>query len=288
MEEVYGLAGFEPPLPGRKPKPLAGGVPRPRRRGITVVIDKGLGLGETGDLLETGGEYIDFWKLAFGTPALYRSDILRRKIRLLREAGVEPFPGGTFMEIAFFQGWYREFLEKARELGFTFLEISDGTVSYSLEERRSLIRAAREAGFEVFTEVGKKHPADRVPTTNIKEQIESDLQEGAFRVIVEGRESGKGVVIYRGDGTVDEDELEELVRDVPDLDLLVWEAPLREQQQDLILRFGPNVNLGNIPPHEVLSVEALRRGLRGDTLRASLLGQVLRERSEPPGGADGP
>jgi phosphosulfolactate synthase len=245
-----------------------------------------LGLRETEDVLETAGEYVDFWKLAFGTPALYPGRLLKRKIGLLREAGVEPFPGGTFMEIAFFQGWYRDFLERARELGFAFLEISDGTVSYSLEERRSLIREARAAGFQVFTEVGKKHPADRVPTTNIKEQIESDLQEGAFRVIVEGRESGKGVVVFRGDGTVDEDELEELVRDVPDTNLLVWEAPLREQQQDLILRFGPNVNLGNIPPQEVLSVEALRRGLRGDTLRASLLGQVLKERVEPPGGAE--
>jgi phosphosulfolactate synthase len=129
-------------------------------------------------------------------------------------------------------------------------------------------------GMLVLTEVGKKHPADRVPRSNIREQIAADLGHGAWKVIVEGRESGKGVVIYRDDGSIDEDELEGLAT-AADPQRLIWEAPLKAQQQDLILRFGPNVNLGNIEPGDALSVESLRVGLRGDTLRAAILGSAI-------------
>ncbi len=236
-----------------------------------MVIDKGLGLLQTRDLLEVAGEYIDFLKLAFGTSAFYTRDLLQEKVELGRLHGVDVYPGGTFLEVALAQGRLREFLREAAELGFAFLEVSDGTVPISAEIRRSVIKEVQAAGFRVLSEVGKKHPADRVPSSNIREQIEADLEAGVYRVIIEGRESGKGVVIYREDGSIDEDELHQIVERVKDVNLLIWEAPLKRQQQDLILRFGPNVNLGNVQPGEVLAVEALRVGLRGDTLRAALL-----------------
>ena len=168
----------------------------------------------------------------------------------------------------------RDFLKRAQDLGFRHIEISDGTIQMSARTRARLIELAQQMGMLVLTEVGKKHPADRVPRSNIREQIAADLGHGAWKVIVEGRESGKGVVIYRDDGSIDEDELEGLAT-AADPHRLIWEAPLKGQQQDLILRFGPNVNLGNIEPADALSVESLRVGLRGDTLRAAILGSAI-------------
>lgn len=253
------------------PPPLAGRQAKPRDTGLTMIIDKGMGLMQTMDLLDLASPHMDFIKLAFGTSALYAPALLQEKVRLAASYDVHVYPGGTFMEVSLLQGRFKEFLREAGRLGFTFVEVSDGTIPMGMALRRKVIREALAAGFRVLSEVGKKHPADRVPFSNIREQIESDLEQGVYKVIVEGRESGKGVVIYREDGSIDEDELEQLVRKVKDLKTLIWEAPLKDQQQDLVLRFGPNVNLGNVQVGEVLAVEALRQGLRGDTLRAALL-----------------
>lgn len=230
-----------------------------------------MGLQETRDLLDLAADYIDFIKLAFGTSALYDEQLLRQKIDLIQSYGVEVYPGGTFLEIAAIQGRVSEFMDYARKLGFNVLEVSDGTIPMSADYRKDLIQYAHDLGFLIISEVGKKHPADRVPGSNIRQQIEADLDSGVYKVIIEGRESGKGVVIFHEDGSIDEDELEVLVERLPDPNVLIWEAPQKEQQQDLLVRFGPNVNLGNIPPHEIIALEALRVGLRGDTLRTALL-----------------
>jgi phosphosulfolactate synthase len=271
------------------PFPLPGRTGKPRQRGLTMVIDKGLGPRATADLLAVGGPYVDLLKLAFGTGGLYAPEVLRRKLRLAEEAGVLCYPGGTFLEVAVVQGRGRDFVSRAAELGFRGLEVSDGTIQMSLRTRGQLIEMAAARGLRVVSEVGKKHPADRVPRSNIREQIRWDLEHGAWKVIVEGRESGKGVVIYRDDGSIDEEEMEGIASAVPDTDALIWEAPQKGQQQDLILRFGPNVNLGNVHPDEVLSLEALRVGLRGDTLRAAILSNAIpaSSRMDPPeAGAD--
>lgn len=240
-----------------------------------MVIDKGLGVSAAADLLELAGPYIDLLKLAFGTTAFYSEAILRKKIQVAAAAGVLAYPGGTYLEVAVVQGKGREFVERTAELGFPAIEISDGTIQMSMHTRGMLIDYARARGLRVVSEVGKKHPADRVPRSNIREQIRWDLDRGAWKVIVEGRESGKGVVIYREDGSIDEDEMEGIAGAVADVNQLIWEAPLKNQQQDLILRFGTNVNLGNVHPEEALSVEALRVGLRGDTLRAAILSNAI-------------
>lgn len=244
---------------------------KPRQHGWTMVMDKGMSLAASRSWLELCGPYIDFVKLAFGTSVLYNGGLLRQKIQLYRQYGVEVYPGGTLLEIAVMQDRVKAFVQQAHALGFKTLEVSDGTVTLRPRYRERLVATLVAEGFQVLTEVGKKHPADRVPHMRIREQILEDLAAGAVKVIVEGRESGKGVVIYRDDGSIDADELESLARAVPDPNLLIWEAPQKEQQQDLILRFGSTVNLGNIQPDEVLSLEALRRGLRGDTLRHLLL-----------------
>jgi phosphosulfolactate synthase len=270
-----GTAPEHGPWEGVYAPPFAGRVGKPREVGVTGVIDTGLGAAAAEDLMELAGGCIDFWKLAFGTSAFYSEDALHRKIAAARRHGIHIYPGGTFLEVAVVQGKGADFLARTRDLGFSFAEVSDGTIQMSPRTRYRLIERAQKLGLGVVTEVGKKHPADRVPRTNIREQIAADLAHGAWKVIVEGRESGKGVVIYRDDGSVDEDELEGLVESVTDLGRLIWEAPLKNQQQDLILRFGTNVNLGNIHPSDILSVESLRVGLRGDTLRAAILSATI-------------
>ena len=240
-----------------------------------MVIDKGLGLHATADLVELAGPYIDLLKLAFGTTAFYSEAILRHKIEIALAAGVLVYPGGTFLEVAVVQGKGREFIERAAALGFPALEVSDGTIQMSTHTRYLLMDLAHRHNLRVLSEVGKKHPADRVPRSNIREQIAADLRHGAWKVIVEGRESGKGVVIYREDGSIDEEEMEDIAQAVEDPGQLIWEAPLKNQQQDLILRFGTNVGLGNIHAEEALSLEALRVGLRGDTLRAAILSSSI-------------
>lgn len=125
-------------------------------------------------------------------------------------------------------------------------------------------------GFRVISEVGKKEAGQWLDPLEALEEIASDLEAGAVKVIVEGRESGRDTGLYDAEGRLRGDELELLTAGLPDPAVLMWEAPLKSQQEALITRFGPNVNLGNIPPEEILALEALRQGLRGDTLRLAL------------------
>lgn len=242
---------------------------KPRTVGLTMVIDKGLGLTDTRDLLELASNYIDHLKLTFGTSAFYNTRLLRQKIELVKSYGVHIFPGGTFLELALLQGRIIQYLDRARDLGFTGVEISDGTINIDEETRYNTIKLARTYGFDlVVSEVGKKDPRDQSDASiPLYEQVNRDLNAGSDVVIVEGRESGEGVVIYDSEGNILGDELNQMVQNVSDLDRLLWEAPQKKQQQELIMRFGPNVNLGNVQREDVLALEALRVGLRGDTLR---------------------
>jgi phosphosulfolactate synthase len=248
--------------------PIQGRTGKPRTEGLTMVIDKGLGLNETKDLLRIAGEYIDFLKLGFGTSGLYPRELLEEKINLVKAFNIDIYPGGTFFEIAVLQGKLKEYLVCARELGYTAIEISDGTVQIPAEVREQAICMALEYDLKVLTEVGNKNPQDRAEVGHYIAQILRDLELGACKVILEGRESGKGAGFYDPEGHFLADDVEQVLEAVGDPQLLIWEAPLKQQQLELILRFGPNVNLGNIAPAELLSLEALRVGLRGDTLRS--------------------
>ncbi|SHF67581.1 phosphosulfolactate synthase [Desulfofundulus australicus DSM 11792] len=249
--------------------PLGRRLEKPRQQGLTMIIDKGLGLMETKDILNVCGQYIDFFKLGFGTPALYAPEVLEEKIHLVRSFDIEIYPGGTFFEVAILQDKIEEYLYLARSIGFTAVEVSDGTINLPSELREKVISRAADLGLKVLTEVGKKN-GKHYPVQYLVEQIRRDLELGAYRVILEGRESGTNAGLYNSQGEFIHEELEELLDSIGDPRILIWEAPLKNQQEELILRFGPNVNLGNIPPHEVLALEALRVGLRADTLKSVL------------------
>ncbi|AGL02606.1 phosphosulfolactate synthase [Desulfoscipio gibsoniae] len=247
--------------------PLGKRTAKPRNKGLTMVIDKGIGIGETRDLLQINYQHIDFLKLGFGTSALYAAGTLEEKIQLVRSYNIDIYPGGTFLEIALWQNKIREFLDTCKFFGFTAIEVSDGTIPLSEEVREQAITLAAEKGFRVLTEVGKKNNGAEVPVETLAKMALRDLQNGAYKVIMEGRECGLNVGLYDAKGKMADEDLQVIMNYIGDPSLIIWEAPLKIQQQDLITRFGSDVNLGNIPPQEVLAVEALRVGLRADTLQ---------------------
>ncbi len=239
---------------------------KPRRRGITHVIDKGTPLAVMKELLEAHGPLVDVWKFGFGTA--YVDGTVGAKVELLRGHEVRACPGGTLMEAAWWQGRSAEFLTWAERVGFDCVEVSRGATGLPASSKRDLIGAARDRDFEVFAEVGSKDPHEPALASEWLEEARSDLDCGAAWLVAEGRESGT-VGLYAADGSVRADLVEALGRlgeDAP----VVYEAPLRQQQAWLVNHLGANVNLANIAPEEVLGVEALRQGLRSDTLRTSL------------------
>ncbi len=251
--------------------PVEGRSGKPRSNGLTMVIDKHMGPNRLQDLIQIAGEYIDVVKLTFGTSAFYSGDLLREKNRMLNQAGIDVMPGGTFCEVAVWQGRLEAYLSRAKELEFSAIEISDGTIEMDLETRKATIEKALESGFKVFTEVGKKDPTEALPLEETHRLIREDAASGSFMVIIEAREAGKGVGIFDKDGKIKQDDMEGIIAGVDDLDRIMWEAPIKNQQQALIMRCGTNVNLGNVPPDELLALEALRQGVRGDTLKQAYL-----------------
>lgn len=242
---------------------------RPRVTGVTMVIDTGLGLSAMRDILDLAAEHIDQWKFGFGTTALMPRAALEAKLSLLRERDILSYPGGTLLEAAVVQEHCRVFMTRAAELGFGAVEISEGTIDLPGERRRRMIDCARNAGLQPITEVGRKDPARQPVADELAAQVLRDLGWGAAWVIIEGRESGQGVGIYDRAGDIRSSFLDEVTRLVGDAaSRLIWEAPLRAQQAYLVCRFGANVSLGNIPPHECLALEALRCGLRFETFAA--------------------
>lgn len=251
--------------------PVQGRLLKPRTSGITMVIDKGIGQNRLKDLIETAGDYIDIIKLTFGTSAFYDYDLLERKNRMITSAGIDVMPGGTFLEVAYWQKALDGYLKRAEQLGFSMIEVSDGTIDIDRQTRRDIIRKVLDRGFKAVSEVGKKDPDEALPFSLMHELIHDDLESGSSKVIIEAREAGKGVGIFDKQGQVKMDELEQIISGVSNIDDLIWEAPIKNQQQTLIMRWGPNVNLGNIPADDILALEALRQGLRGDTLKQAYL-----------------
>ncbi|AEF96400.1 phosphosulfolactate synthase [Methanotorris igneus] len=237
-----------------------------RDEGITMVLDKGLSPNFIRDYLRVCGKHIDFVKFGWGTSAVQDRDVVKEKISIYKEYGIKTYPGGTLFEAAFSKGMFDEFLEECKDLGFDGVEISNGSMDFSLEDRKYAIKRAKDEGFIVLTEVGKKSvEKDRELTIEDRiKLINFDLECGADYVIIEGRESGKCIGLFDEKGNVKKDELEILAKNV-DIKKVIFEAPNKNQQVEFILKFGSGVNLGNIAYDEVISLETLRRGLRGDT-----------------------
>jgi phosphosulfolactate synthase len=241
---------------------------KPRERGLTHVLDRGLSVAEAESLLEVAGEYVDIVKLGWGTAVV--SANLHPKLERYAAHGVPVVLGGTLTELAIRQGRVEGLIEWLRELELRHVEVSDGTLALEPEVKTHLIRTLAAAGFTVLAEVGSKDAAHIMAPYVWVEQIERDLAAGAWKVIAEARESGTAG-IYRADGEVRSGLIDEIAHAV-DPELMIFEAPRKEQQVWLLQFFGSDCNLGNVAPSDVLSLETLRLGLRSDTVERFALG----------------
>jgi phosphosulfolactate synthase len=247
---------------------------KPRRHGLTHVLDKGMPPEQLAAALDSVAAYIDIWKFGWGT--VFIDPCLPSKMAILSRHGVDACLGGTALEIAFARGKVAEYLAWAAETGFGHVEVSRGAVRMPLADKRRLIDQA--AGrFVVLAEVGCKRTEDALIPRRWPDEAAADLDAGASLVVTEGRESGTAG-IYWPDGSVREDILEPLLERV-EAARLVFEAPRKEQQSWFIRRLGREVNLGNVPVSDALGLETLRLGLRSDTVDLLSAGEV--EQREP-------
>lgn len=234
---------------------------KPRQRGITHVIDRGLSIAAVEGLMESAGQSVDIVKLGWGTAVV--SENLKAKLECYAAHGVPVVLGGTLTEIALKQGRVEGLTRWLQQLGIGHIEVSDGTIEMEPERKQELIaKLAQE--FVVLSEVGSKDAhAIMAPYVWI-ERIQGELQAGAWKVIAEARESGTAG-IYRADGEVRSGLIDEIAH-VVDCDRMIFEAPQKEQQVWLLEYFGRECNLGNVAADDVLSLETLRLGLRADTV----------------------
>jgi len=245
------------PIPSRSEKP--------RKNGMTMVIDTGLGIVETRDRLEVCAEFIDLWKLGWATSQLQPQSVIKSKISDLVRNNISICNGGTLLELAEYRGISSDLFSKLKEIGADSTEISSGSLDIETSRICELINEAKSFGLRPFCEVGKKIPEDDHEIPEYNRRIKMFIDAGAEKVIVESRESGVGVGIMDSKGEIDEEGLDKMLEGV-DVNNVIFEAPRKHQQVFLIKKFGPEVNLGNISPNDVISLETLRRGLRGDTI----------------------
>jgi len=233
---------------------------KPRNSGITMVMDKGLSVREAEDFMSVGSEYTDHVKLGFGTSLITPG--FEKKIAIYKKAGVIPYFGGTLFEAFIIRNMFREFLDFIDKYEIELVEVSDG--SYDFEHKRKLEYIARlaERG-TVISEVGSKKKDVIYTPDEWVAMMRSELIAGSVKVIAEARESGT-TGIYNEDGSVNNVIIRSIAEHVK-LENVIWEAPLKSQQAWFIKHFGANVNLGNIAPSEIIPLETLRLGLRGDT-----------------------
>lgn len=235
---------------------------KPREQGITHVLDRGLSLTEIDGLIEVAGGSVDLVKLGWGTALV--TENLEPKLERYRDHRIPVVFGGSLTELAIAQDRLEELIGWVKQLGLKHFEISDGTIALEHERKLELIgRLARD--FTVLSEVGSKDDTGAItPPYQWVEQMREELAAGAWKVIAEGRESGTAG-IFRPSGEVREGLIGEIVHEIDPASIL-FDAPRKDQQVWFVRRFGPEVNLGNVPAGEVLALETLRLGLRSDTM----------------------
>lgn len=233
---------------------------KPRQEGLTMVMDKGLSLREAEDFLSNGGEYTDLIKLGFGTSVV--TPHLQEKINLYKSAGIPVYFGGTLFEAYVVRNQFEDYLRLLDRTGVNYAEVSDGSIEMHHDVKCEYIRTLATRA-TVLSEVGSKDAEKIIPPYEWIEQMESEISAGVWKVIAEARESGT-VGIFRGTGEVRSGLVAEIIRKIP-LEKILWEAPLKSQQVWFIKLYGANVNLGNIAPNELIALETLRLGLRGDS-----------------------
>ena len=233
---------------------------KPREQGFTMVMDKGLSVREVEDFLEVGGPYTDIVKLGWATS--YVAPNLTRKLEVYRTAGVPTYFGGTLFEAFIIRNQFDDYRRLLDRYQMEYCEVSDGSLELPHERKCEFIRTLSQQ-VKVLSEVGSKDAEKIIPPYKWIQQMKTELEAGSEKVIGEAREAGN-VGLFRSTGEVRSGLVEEILTQVPS-ERIIWEAPQKAQQVWFIKLLGANVNLGNIAPNEVISLETIRLGLRGDT-----------------------
>ena len=238
---------------------------KPRIAGLTMVMDKGLSVNEAQNFLSVAHPHVDIIKLGFGTS--FVTPNLKDKLEVYRSYDIPVYFGGTLFEAFLIRNQFDEYIQICKEFGISYMEVSDGSVTIPHSEKCGYIEKLTQYGI-VLSEVGSKDAAHIIPPYKWIELMRAELNAGSTYVIAEAREAGN-VGIYRGSGEVREGLVQEILTQIPE-EKIVWEAPQKSQQLYFIELLGCNVNLGNIAPNEVIPLETMRIGLRGDTFHLYL------------------
>jgi phosphosulfolactate synthase len=247
---------------------------KPRHNGLTMMMDKGLSLREAENFVSSSAEYCDLVKFGFGTAVI--SNDLEAKIELYKQAGLKPYFGGTLFEAFIVRGMFAEYHQLIERYKLDLVEVSDGSMEMKHEEKLKYINILSEK-VTVLSEVGSKQSGIVIPMENWISMMQSELKAGAWKVIAEARESGN-IGIYNADGSANTTLIDDIVDEVGAENVL-WEAPNKNQQVWFVKLLGANVNLGNIASNEVIPLETLRLGLRGDTF-CEYLPEPLKEKKQ--------
>lgn len=240
-------------------------LPKPRTYGLTMVMDKGLSVEEAKNLISAAGPHVDIIKLGFGTA--FVTPNLRQKIELYQKAEIPVYFGGTLFEAFLIRNQFNDYIQLCKDYDIHFMEVSDGSITIPHTEKCGYIEKLTKHG-KVLSEVGSKDATHIIPPYKWIELMKAELEAGSSYVIAEAREAGN-VGIYRGSGEVREGLVQEILTQVP-AERIIWEAPQKSQQLYFLQLLGCNVNLGNISPQEIIPLEAMRVGLRGDTFHLYL------------------
>ena len=233
---------------------------RPREHGITMVMDKGLSIEEAKHFMSVAHPYVDLVKFGFGTA--FVTPNLKEKIAVYQSFDVPVYFGGTLFEAFLIRNQFEDYINVCKEYGIKYMEVSDGSITIPHAEKCGYIEKLTKHGI-VLSEVGSKDAAHIIPPYKWIELMKAELEAGSTYVIAEAREAGN-VGIYRGSGEVREGLVQEILTQIPE-EKILWEAPQKAQQLYFLELIGCNVNLGNIAPSEMIALETMRIGLRGDT-----------------------
>ena len=245
---------------------------RPRKDGVTMVMDKGLSIRQAEDIIDSAGDFIDFVKLGFGTSVITKN--LAEKIKLYQQAEIKVYFGGTLFEAFIIRGMFDEYCSFIDKFKLDSAEVSDGSIEIKHEKKCEYISKLSK-NYTVLSEVGSKEEGIIIHPNLWIKMMNAELEAGSWKVIAESRESGT-VGIYRSSGHAHTSLVNKITSSVKQ-ENIIWEAPNKSQQVWWIKQLGANVNLGNIAPHEALSLETLRLGLRGDTFFSFLPKEVSKK-----------
>lgn len=254
---------------------------KPRQIGFTMAMDKGLSLREAEDFVTICADHTDIVKLGWGTS--YVTPNIKEKIKVYRDAGIPTYFGGTLFEAFIMRDQFDDYRKLLDKFNITFAEVSDGSIDLDHEKKCDYIQKLSEQ-VTVLSEVGSKDADKIIPPYKWIELMQKELDAGAWKVIGEARESGN-VGLFRSSGEVRSGLVQEILTKIP-FEKIIWEAPQKAQQVWFIKLLGANVNLGNISPEEVIPLETIRLGLRGDTFLHFLGLERRRDNDAPPFEAD--